>query len=483
MADLQWPRDGRHIFIGGEWIELEGVDQITSISPIDERVIGYVAAARPEDIDLAVSRIKPALKAWADLGAVGRLSYMRRFAEAIAAHADELSEIETLDGGLTVRTATGDIATAVNSLGFYGSYAHMLNGQTYAAPGDTAAYTVREPYGIVARIIPFNHPIMFAVQNTAPVLLAGNAVVLKPPEQASLSTLALAEIAREIFPPGIFNVVTGYGHEAGAAIVAHRDIPRIGFTGSVPTGRRILEGAAQHIKHVTLELGGKNPLIVTEGADPDFAASVAVQGMNFTHAGQSCQSTSRILVHESIYDEVVANLAERISSLVVGDPRDEATDTGPVAFRAHYERILNYIEIGKNEGAQLIVGGSRPASLASGLYIEPTLFAEVTEKMRIASEEIFGPVVVAMRYADDEEAIRIANDTEFGLTSRVIASSLDHASRIGRQIKAGTMLLNTAGTRPRGMPFGGYKESGLGKQACLEEVLSYTEEKSVVAAI
>jgi acyl-CoA reductase-like NAD-dependent aldehyde dehydrogenase len=205
--------------------------------------------------------------------------------------------------------------------------------------------------------------------------------------------------------------------------------------------------------------------------------------MNFNQAGQSCQSTSRVIIHESLYDDVVGMLADKMEELVVGDPRDATTDTGPVAFKAHYDRILGYIAIGNDEGGKLVVGGGRPTGFETGYYIEPTLFSEVTEHMRIAREEIFGPVVVAIRYEDDADAIRIANDTEFGLTSRVIAGTFDHAAAIGREIRAGTTLLNTAGARPRGMPFGGYKESGLGKQACLEEVLSYTEEKSVFGAI
>lgn len=483
MGNLDWPRDGRHIFVGGKWIELHGVESISAISPIDEQIIGSIAAARAEDVEHAVETITPALRDWAGLGAVGRAAYLTRLADAVAAHSAELAELETIDAGLTVRTANRDLTGAIASLKFYASYAHALTAKTYPDAENVLAYTVREPYGIVARITPFNHPVLFAASTAAPVLLAGNAVILKPPEQASLSTLALAEIAREIFPPGVFNVITGYGHETGSAIVAHPSIPRIGFTGSVPTGRRILEGAAAHIKHVSLELGGKNPLIIAEGADPDFASNVALLGMNFTHAGQSCQSTSRVLICSDLYDEVVDGLAGKMQALVVGDPRDQTTDTGPVAFKAHYDRVLGYIAIGTDEGAKLVVGGNRPEGFSKGFYIEPTLFSEVSEDMRIAKEEIFGPVVVAMRYENLDDAIRIANDTEFGLLSRVVAGSLDAAAAIGREIKAGATLLNTEGNRPRGMPVGAFKQSGLGTEGCLEEVLSYSQEKAVVARI
>lgn len=483
VAGLDWPRDGRHLFVGGKWTEVKGAEPIPAISPIDEEIIGQVAAAQPEDIDDAVEAISPALADWDALGPNGRVPYLRTLAQEITANAEELAGLETLDGGLTAKTATDNVRTAANSLGFYASYANAITGQTYSTAKGTAAYTVREPYGIAARIFPFNHPLQFAVQNAAPVLLAGNAVIIKAPEQASLSCLALAEIARAVFPPGVFNLVTGYGHQAGAGIVAHPVIRRIGFTGSVPTGRRILADAAAHIKHVTLELGGKNPLVIAGSADRELAVTAAFRGMNFGHAGQSCQSTSRVLIHSSLYDDVVEGLADRMGKIVIGDPRDPATQTGPLAFKAHLDRVLGYIRLGQEEGARLVAGGRRPAAPGKGYYLQPTLFAEVTPEMRIATEEIFGPVVVAIRYTTQAEAVRIANDVEYGLTSRVIAGSLDEAAAIGRQIQAGTTLLNTTGARPRGMPFGGYKESGLGKQACLEEVLSYTQEKSVVAAV
>lgn len=482
---LDWPRDGQHAFIGGEWLRLAAVEQISAISPIDESVIGQVAATRAEHVDQAVAAAQPALRAWASLDTRVRARYLREFAQAIRLHADALAELDTLDAGLTVRTARRNVANAADDVDLYASFAAAVTGRTYSAPGRVLAYTVREPFGIAAVILPFNHPAAFAIGHSAPALLAGNAVIVKPPEQASLSTLALAEIAKTVFPPGIFSVLTGYGREVGAALVAHPDIPRIDFAGGVEAGKAILRSAADHIKRVSLELGGKNPLVVTPDADPERAATIALKGMNFTHAGQSCMSTSRVLLPDNLYEDVVQRLAKKMSGLVVGDPREQTTDTGPLGYREHYERVCRYVEVGVEEGARLVTGGRRPDGLERGFYLQPALFADVTQDMTIAKEEIFGPVVSVMRYQDVPEAIAIANATEFGLNSRVVAGDVGTAIAISREIKAGIALLNTAESRPRGLglPAGGWKHSGIGKQACVEEVLSYTQEKCVVAEL
>ncbi|WP_166459773.1 aldehyde dehydrogenase family protein [Amycolatopsis pithecellobii] len=471
------------IFVAGNWEPLHASDRIESISPIDGTVIGHIAAAKEIDVDRAVRMIEPTLAPWAALGAARRAQLLKDFAAAILARADDLIEAEIVDAGLTRRTAVNDIQASIASIDLFVSYAPTLTGSTFSSPAGTMAYTVREPYGIVARIVPFNHPLMFAVQSAAPVLLAGNAVIIKPAEQTSLSALILADISKDVFPPGVFNVITGFGHEAGAAIAAHPAIRRIGFTGSVPTGGRLLELGAKHIKNVTLELGGKNPLVVTEDVAPDAVAAAAVSGMNFTHAGQSCQSTTRLLLPTAIYDDVIDRIVDRVGRLVIGDPREDATDIGPLAYQAHYDRVRNYIAVGHDEGARLVAGGRRPAGFDQGYYLQPTVFADVAPDMRIANEEIFGPVLAIMPYSDTDEAITIANQTEYGLICRVLAGTLGQAMEIGGRIKAGTLYVNSTGRRIRGMPFGGTKASGLGKQSCLEEVLSYTEEKSVVVGL
>jgi acyl-CoA reductase-like NAD-dependent aldehyde dehydrogenase len=481
-ARLDWPREGSEVLVAGEWVELRGRAAIASISPTSEEVVGHVPAATAEDVQTAVTRLRPLVEPWMSWPAVGRAALLRTFAEAIEEHADELIQLEIDDSGLTRRTANRDLGAAVSALMTFASHAIDVKGSSFPSEG-SLAFTERVPYGIVARIVPFNHPLLFAAQAIASTVAAGNVVVVKPPEQCSLSALALGELTRSVFPPGVVNVLTGYGHEVGTGLVAHPEIPRIGFTGSVPTGRRILEAAAAHIKHVSLELGGKNPLVVTDGADTDLAADVAVKGMNFTHAGQSCQSTSRLLLHEDVFDEVVAKVSSRMTSLRVGDPNDERTDVGPLAFAGHYERVTGFIAAGIEEGASVAVGGGRPSGAERGFFLEPTLFVDVDPGMRIAREEIFGPVACAMRWSDDDEAIRLANDTPFGLNSRVVAGTVDRGLAIARQITAGTSLVNTDRGRARGMPFGGFKESGLGSEGGLQEVLSYTQEKSYVVGL
>jgi betaine-aldehyde dehydrogenase len=484
MNRLEWPRDGRHVFAGGDWMEIADGSLIPCISPIDESVVAHVAAAQPSDVDRVVEAAQTAAESWGTTDLAERAQYLAIFAGKMAEHADELAEIETMDGGLTRRSAQANVSKCISWIQDYSSFALELRGQTYPSTGKTLLFTRREPYGVVARITPFNHPMNSVVQAISPALLAGNATIVKPPEQCSLSALALAAIAREVLPPGVLSVVTGYGAEAGNALVAHPEIRRVGFTGSVSTGQRILQTAAKAgIKHVTVELGGKNPLVVTGDADPEFAAAIAFRGMNFGHAGQSCMSTSRILLHDDIYDDVVDRLAAKMASLKIGDPREESTDVGPLAFESHYRRVLDYIEIGAAEGAEVRAGGRPAAGFERGFYLEPTLFAGVTPTMRIATEEIFGPVVSALRWRSVDEMLAIANDTTFGLNCRVIAGTVDEGLAIGSKIKSGMCFVNTNDRLPFGMPFGGSRDSGLGKENCVEEVLSYTHERSYVVGL
>jgi betaine-aldehyde dehydrogenase len=471
------------VFVNGKMVELKERVAIESISPTDESVVGYVPAATGADVDSIVELIQPALRPWAEINSSERGAQLRSYAQVLRDNADALVEIEIADSGLTRHTAVQDLNNAIQSLEFYAGLATEIKGNTFSSPPHTLAFSERVPFGIVARIVPFNHPIYFMVHAVAATLIAGNAVIIKPPEQCSLSSLYAARISEGVLPDGVLNVVTGFGHEVGAALVAHPQIPRIGFTGSLETGRQILELSARSIKNVTLELGGKNPLIVTQDADVDLAAEVAVKGMNFTHAGQSCGSTSRVLLHSDIHDAVVDRIAQLMEKLVIGDPSDYTTDVGPLAFEAHYNKVKRYIETGRRGGAKLVRGGSRPARLTRGYFLEPALFTEVTGDMRIAREEIFGPVLSVLKWASRGEMIRLANATEFGLSSRIVAGSVSDALEIGRHVEAGTTLINTVGSRAPGMPFGGFKMSGLGKQNSLEEVLSYTQEKSYVISL
>lgn len=483
MSKLEFPIDGQHAFVAGDWVRLDGCGRIPSISPIDERHLGYIAAARAEHVDQAVLAITPALASWRALSVGQRATYLSVYAKRLGEHMDELTELDVRDAGMTWGKSASDVRRSIKWIGDYCGYALDLTGRTFPSESGVLSYTTREPYGIVGQIVPFNHPQNFAVKAIAPAVIAGNAVLLKPPEQCSFSSLALAAIAKDVFPPGIVNVITGYGHEVGAAIVSHPNIPRIGFTGSVATGRRILAGGAAAIKHISLELGGKNPLILTEGIDVDFAASVALKGMNLTHAGQSCQSTSRVLVHASIYAEVVDRLTELMKNLVVGDPTDPNTNVGPLAFKEHYNRVMDYVRIGLEEGAELRWGGRRPAGLNNGYYMQPALFCNVRPDMRIAREEIFGPIVSLIEWETETDAIAIADDTEMGLNCRIFAPTVEQGLRIGSRIGTGMCFVNTRAGLEVGMPFGGFKQSGLGKQNCHEEVVSYTQERSFVVGI
>jgi betaine-aldehyde dehydrogenase len=336
----------------------------------------------------------------------------------------------------------------------------------------------------VARIIPFNHPFKFAAGKVAAPLAAGNAVVLKPGEQTSLSALVLARIAADVLPPGVLNVVTGRGSTTGAALVAHPDVPRVAFTGSVPSGRAVLRTAAEHIKHVSLELGGKNPILVFPDVDPRRAAVSAVTGMNIARCtGQSCGSTSRLFVHDDIYDAFLDALLTRLDELAVGDPMDEATQVGPLAFAAHRDRVLSYIDGARREGATVAAGGGVPAGYPRGFYVEPTVLTDLHDDMTVVRQEVFGPVMSVLRWRDVDDVIRRANATPYGLTANIWTRDVSAAHRTARALQAGYVYVNGTGKRPMGTPFGGWKTSGLGKENALEELQSYTQEKTVTVTL
>jgi betaine-aldehyde dehydrogenase len=341
-------------------------------------------------------------------------------------------------------------------------------------------YTRREPYGVVGRIIPFNHPIQFAASAVAAPLAAGNSVVLKPAEQTVVSALRFAELASGILPPGVLNVVTGDGPTTGAAIVSHPLVPRIAFTGSVSTGRAVLRAAAEEIKVVTLELGGKNPLIVFPDVDVHQVALATVDAMNFRRGqGQSCGSPSRVYVHEAIHDEFVETFKGLVDELEVGDPLSSASDMGPLAYADHYDRVIGYVASGKSEGARLVTGGERPKGRDRGYFLKPTVFDRVEPSMAIAREEIFGPVVSVLSWSDEDDVLAAANALRLGLTAYIWTNDLSAAMRFSREIEAGYVWVNGRGQRPFGAPFGGFKQSGLGTENDLEELLSYTRVKNV----
>ena len=402
----------------------------------------------------------------------------------LEAHRDELARLDALDAGLPVASMRADVSSAAAEIRYFAGIAGETKGRTIPSGPAALTYTEFVPYPVVARIVPFNHPIKFLAAKVSAALAAGACVVAKPGEQSSLSALRLAELVKEHFPAGVFNIVTGSGARAGEALSSHPDIPRVAFTGSVPTGARVMAAGAPSIKHLSLELGGKNPMIVFQDADPEKAAVNAVAAMNFARSmGQSCGSASRVFVHSDIKERFLIALVKRLGELKVGDPLQGDTDMGPLAFRSHYERVMSHVQSGLDDGAELVHGGKRPPGLDRGFFLEPTAFSGVTMDMKIANEEIFGPVMAVLEWDDYESMIDQVNAVPLGLTGNVWTNDISLALRTARRIESGYISVNGTGKRPAGSPFGGFKASGIGKESCLEEMLSYGREQSVTVTL
>jgi acyl-CoA reductase-like NAD-dependent aldehyde dehydrogenase len=434
------------------------------------------------DVDDAVEAARAALPGWRATSPLDRAALVERLAGRLLEHAEELALLDVRDNGSPIREMRRDIQAGAAALRYFAGLALQLRGETIPGDHDRLDYTLREPYGVVGRIIPFNHPFMFAAGKIAAPLVAGNTVLLKPSEHTSLSALRLGELAADLFPPGVLNIVTGTGDEAGDALVTHPEVRRLAFTGSVAVGRHIQQRAATHVvKSVTLELGGKNPLVVLPDADLESAVDGALRGMNFTWQGQSCGSTSRLLVHRSLHAELVGRLAERMDALRAGQPEDEAAETGAIVHRGQYDKVLGYLQLGQDEGARVVAGGgpvSDPA-LAGGLFVRPTLFDDVLPSSQLAQEEIFGPVLAVMPFDTYDDALRIANGVAYGLTASVFTRDLGAAHRFARDVRAGYVWINDASRHFPGTPFGGLKESGVGREEDVEELVSYTQTKNV----
>jgi len=467
----------RLMLIGGEMTAGSGDQWITSLNPSTEAVIGRVPAGTADDVLRATAAAKAAQPAWAALTIWERGAKLKALAAGIRARAEEVRAMEAADSGNTIANLGNDLHKAANHFEYFAGLMSELKGETMTSLSSGLHMTLRVPYGVVGRIVPFNHPFMFATANLAAPLAAGNTVVLKSPETSPLSATVVAELCRELLPPGVVNIVSGFGLPVGDAIARHPEIRRIGFTGSIATGLAIQRAAAETtVKHISLELGGKNPLIIFPDADPDRAADAAVAGMNFAWAGQSCGSTSRVLVHESHAAAVEKRLAERLAEIRVGDASDPASQMGPLNSAAHRDRVHALVAAGKAE-ARVAIGGGVPAGKAfeRGYWLEPTLFSDVTPGMRIAQEEAFGPVMTVQRWSDEAEMLGIANGTPYGLTASVFTNDIGAAIRTARAVEAGVVNINGSRMHFVGAPFGGTKNSGTGGEECLEELLSYTE--------
>lgn len=471
--------DTHDLLIDGRRVAAVSGRSFETLNPATGEVVARVAEADAGDVDAAVRSARAAFEGnWSRMKASERGALLLKLADLIRRDEDELVRLESLDSGKTVSAIRRqDLPAVLDTLTYYAGMADKINGQVIPARTDALTYTVREPLGVVGAIIPWNFPLMIGMWKIAPALACGCTVVLKPAELTPLTALKIGELALEAgFPAGVLNVVPGFGKVAGQALVDHMDVDKITFTGSPTVGRQILQGAIGNLKRVTLELGGKSANIVFLDADLDAAAKAAGAGI-FFNTGQVCSAGSRILVHESVHDEMVERLAARARSIRIGDPLEASTTMGPLVSEVQMNRVLNYIDIGRKEGASVVAGGARHGE--AGYFVEPTVFAGVRHEMRISQEEIFGPVAAVIPFKDEEEAIRLANGTVYSLAAGVWTGDIGRAHRFTRRLKAGTVWVNTYGPTDVRLPWGGARDSGFGREHGDAAIDNFTEPKVV----
>jgi betaine-aldehyde dehydrogenase len=473
----------RDLYIGGQWVKPQG-GYAETINPATGESLGNAPNANAADINAAAEAAHKAFLEWRNVTPTDRAALMRKVSAVIRANAEEFALIDSLNCGNPINALRRDITNAAAAIDYFAGLMLQIHGNNIPLGQDVFNVTERVPIGVVGRIVAYNHPFAFFAAKFGAVLGAGCTMVAKAAYQAPLSAYRLMELIDGILPPGVVNVVSG-GVECGQAMVAHPLIPKMSLVGSPATGRAIAKGASDRLKHVELELGGKNALIVYPDADIKKAIKFAISGMNFSWCGQSCGSMSRLMVHESVYDDVLQAVVEGIAKIKPGNPQDEDCKMGALISKAQFDKVASYVEIAKKDGAKLMTGGkpSDDPKLKGGFFFEPTVFADVTQNMRIANEEVFGPILSVMKWSDEEKMLADVNAVEYGLTGAVFSQNISTAIRAARRIDSGYVWVNTAGGQALGTPYGGMKQSGYGRDKVIEEMLSNTHVKNIAIAL